>query len=222
MVFLRVLLAFATLIAAVSGAPPSGRSVPQGWSLRRRADPDALLPLKFSLAQSNVEKLEAFLLDIADPHSPNYGKHWSPAKVAETFRPSKQTVDTVHSWLVHDAGVGAHDIGLNANGDVLQLNLTISAAERLLGAEYYVYSDGVDGSERIGCHGGYTLPDHVSKHIDFVWPTLHFGPSSLMRRDGSISDPSRFGRVSGAPKIPVEDVGRALPWPATLYRRILP
>ncbi|KAI0707297.1 subtilisin-like protein [Earliella scabrosa] len=206
MAFSRLLLAFTTFVAGIAALPLSGRSVPTGWSLHRRADPDLLIPLKFSLAQSNIDKLEAFLLDVADPASPNYGKHWSPAKVTETFRPAKETVDAVHSWLVDDAGIAAHKIRLNKNGDVMQLNLTIAEAERLLGTEYFVYTDD-GGSEHVGCHEGYTLPEHVSKHVDFVWPTVQFGGFWLARRDGeAISSTPGFGRVSGAPKIPVEDV----------------
>ncbi|KAJ6578646.1 subtilisin-like protein [Mycena vulgaris] len=200
----QLLVALVAVVASVVAVP---QSVPAGWSLHRRADPDALVPLKFSLAQSNLEKLETFLLDIADPRSPSYGQHWSPAKVKETFRPSTETVDTVHAWLTHGAGIHADKIRLNPNGDILQLNVTIAEAESLLQAEYYVYSDDEDGSVRVGCHDGYTLPEHVSKHVDFVWPTVHFGgPRSFSSRSESISPSSRFGRESGASKIPIENL----------------
>ncbi|KAJ7743035.1 subtilisin-like protein [Mycena maculata] len=196
-----LLVALVAVVGSVAAVP---RSVPAEWSLHRRADPDALIPLKFSLAQSNLEKLETFLLDIADPRSPNYGQHWSPAQVKETFRPSTETVDTVHAWLTHDAGIHAHKIRLSSNGDILQLNVTIAEAESLLRAEYYVYSNDEDGSMRVGCHGGYTLPEHVSKHVDFVWPTVYFGgPRSISSRSESISPSSTFGRESGASTIPI-------------------
>jgi tripeptidyl-peptidase-1 len=196
---LIVLVAFAI---GVYSAPP-----PAGWSLHRRADPDALIPLKFSLAQSNLDKLETFLLDIADPRSPNYGQHWSPARVKETFRPSQETIETVRGWLTQDAGIHADKIQLAPSGDILQLDVTIAEAESLLRAEYYVYSDDEDGSVRVGCHDGYTLPDHVSKHVDLVWPTVHFGgPRSISRRSESVPPSSRFGRESGASTIPIENV----------------
>ncbi|KAI0737078.1 subtilisin-like protein [Daedaleopsis nitida] len=206
MAFFQLFLSVLVAAAAVTGVPPSRRAMPSGWSLHRRAEPDTLLPLKFSLAQSNVHNLEAFLLDIADPRSPKYGKHWSPAQVAQTFRPSEETVDTVRSWAMNDGGIPVHNIKLSGNGDVLALNVTVAQAERLLGAEYHVYSHSADGSETVGCHEGYTLPEHVAKHVDFVWPTIHFDGPSLSRRDTPLSGNSRFGRVTGAPKIPVEDV----------------
>ncbi|KAJ7910908.1 subtilisin-like protein [Mycena leptocephala] len=196
-----------TLAAASAGVVAASRPVPAGWSLHRRADPDALIPLKLSLTQSNLDKLETILMDIADPRSINYGKHWSPAQVKDTFRPSKETFDAVRAWLTHDARIDEDKIRLSPNGDILQLNLTIAETEDLLHAEYYIYSDDVDGSLRVGCHNGYTLPEHVSKHVDLVWPTIHFGgPRSLSRRRGSTSAASTFGRESGAPTIPIENI----------------
>ncbi|RPD60145.1 subtilisin-like protein [Lentinus tigrinus ALCF2SS1-7] len=203
MAFSRLLLCLASFIACAVAAP---RVVPDGWSIHRRADPDATLPLKFTLAQSNIHNLDAYLLDVADPKSPNYGKHWTPAKVADTFRPSKETVDTVHSWLVNDAGIDVQKIRLSKNGDALHLDLTVAEAEDLLGAEYFVYRHSDDGMTHVGCHQGYTLPEHVSKHVDFVWPTTYLGSTSFVRRDAEVSSVPGFGRVSGAPKIPVDDV----------------
>ncbi|RDX57219.1 subtilisin-like protein [Lentinus brumalis] len=177
------------------------RSVARGWSLHRRADPDTVLPLKFTLVQSNLENLDSYLLDIADPHSPNYGNHWSYAKVAETFRPSKESVDTVHSWLVDDLGIDSHKVQINGNGDTVQLNITVAEAENILGAEYYIYRAGEGEDERIGCHEGYSLPEHVSKHVDFVWPTIHLGRPSLSRRDGFVSSTPGAGQASPGPRI---------------------
>lgn len=179
---LQQLLLFATLAVAAFATPPESSRVirgsrdfvPHGWSLQRRADPDALLPLKFTLAQPNLDNLDAYLLDVADPFSPNYGKHWTPRQVAEKFRPSAEAIEAVHSWLVEDLGVAAHKVQMNRKGDAVLLNVTVAEAEDILGVEYFVYTHDDDASERVGCHGGYSLPEHVSKHVDFVWPTDHF------------------------------------------------
>ncbi|EJF64904.1 subtilisin-like protein [Dichomitus squalens] len=201
------LAALVTLVLAsgFSSAAIYQRSVPQGWSLHRRADPDALLPLKFSLAQSNLQNLEAYLLDIADPTSPNYGKHWPADKVTDTFRPSKTTVDVVHSWLAVDNGISLDNIQLSRNGDALHVNVTIAEAERILGAEYNIYRHGKTGIERVGCHQGYALPEHVSKHVDIVWPTVHFGNSVVTRRDASASSLLHVEHESGATTQPISE-----------------
>ncbi|KAF8169680.1 Pro-kumamolisin, activation domain-containing protein, partial [Mycena galopus ATCC 62051] len=179
-------------------------SVPKGWT-HYRADPDARIPLRFSLAQLNLDKLETFLLEIADPRSYKYGQHCSAVKVKETFQPSAETVETVYAWLTYDGGIHEDRTKLSSNGDILQLNLTIAEAEGLLQSEYYVYGD-EDGAVHLGCHDGYTLPEHVSKHVDFVWPTIHFGGMcSLSRGRDSISLASSFfGQESGASKTPIE------------------
>ncbi len=199
MTFFKVTLWLSTLaVAVVHGS----RDIPRGWSLHRRADPDAFIPLKFALVQSNVHNLDTYLLDVADPSSPNYGQHWSPAKVAETFRPSAESVETVRSWLVNDSAIDPHKIQLSRNGDVIRLNITVAEAEDVLGTEYYVYRSGEEGHERLGCHQGYSLPERVSKHVEFVWPTTHLGrpATSLERRDGSVPTTPGFGRGSGLRK----------------------
>ncbi|KAF7346774.1 Subtilisin-like protein [Mycena sanguinolenta] len=201
----RLLVGLAAIVVAgVSGAP---RPVPAGWTLHRRADPDVFIPLRFTLAQSNVDRLESLLLDVSDPQSPNYGKHWTHAQVKEVFRPSGETVDTVRGWLVQDAGIAAEKIELNGNGDMMQVNVTISEAEALLKAEYYVYGDD-EGTVRVGCHEGYTLPHHVAKHVDLVSPTTHFGwARGLSRRTRrGTSAGSSVEHQTGILKIPIENV----------------
>ncbi|KAK7001547.1 subtilisin-like protein [Favolaschia claudopus] len=189
---------------ALVGAAVS--ALPSGWSIQRRAEPEALIPLRFSLVQSNLNKLETYLLDVANPLSPNYGRHWSPAQVKETFRPSDETIDTVHSWLKEE--YAEEKIKLSPNRDLIQVNVSVAEAERLLEAEYYVYSNGeVEGELRVGCHGGYTLPERVSKHVDFVWPTVHFaGPQKHSRRSATLNPSVAFGREGGASKIPIENL----------------
>ncbi|KAI0737895.1 subtilisin-like protein [Daedaleopsis nitida] len=208
MAFSKLLFCLATLAVTAVATPlrvvHGSRDVPHGWSLHRRADPDALVPLKFSLVQSNLHNLNAFLLDVADPYSPNYGKHWSHAKVADTFRPSKESVDTVHSWLIDDLGLAPHKVQLNGNRDALQLNVTVAEAESILGTEYYVYRFDDEGHETLGCHKGYALPEHVSKHVDLVWPTTHLKRPRLGRRDSSRPGTPGFSSRSGIPKIAVK------------------
>jgi tripeptidyl-peptidase I len=104
---LRTLTAFAALVSLAFAEPQLSRSVihekrfasPPGWTIIERHASDAIMPLRFGLRQRNLDRIEEFLLDVSHPDSPNYGKHWSPAKVAATFAPSKATVNTVKEWL---------------------------------------------------------------------------------------------------------------------------
>ena len=168
-----IALAFASPTPAPSIAYERRSVASHGWSPQRRADPDVIIPLRISLTQPNIHNLDAYLLEIADPNSPKYGKHWSHEDVAETFRPSKEAVDTVHSWLV-DHGIDNTRIRLGQDGGALHLDVTVAEAEDILATEYHVFRH-ADGTERVGVHESYRLPGHVAEHVDLVWPTLHFG-----------------------------------------------
>ncbi|KAI0323950.1 hypothetical protein GY45DRAFT_1375935 [Cubamyces sp. BRFM 1775] len=97
---------------------------------------DATLPLSIALVQPNLHSLDDYLLEIADPESPNYGKLWTPEKVVETFRPSKESVDVVHPWLTTD-GIHPQRIQISENGAFVRENVSIAEAERLLETEYF-------------------------------------------------------------------------------------
>ncbi|KAI0357925.1 subtilisin-like protein [Trametes cingulata] len=159
------------------------RSLPAGWTPVRRAEPDRVLPLSVGLVQSNLENLEAYLLDVSHPDSPNYSKHWTPEQVADAFRPSQEAVETVHMWLVEDGRIGADRIKLSKSGSWLLANVTVEEAEQLLGTEYYVYEHAEDGREHLACHQKYHVPEHVSKHVDLITPTIHF--DTKVQRHGS-------------------------------------
>ena len=172
-------------LARASLVVHQGRStITPGWSLHRRADLSAMIPLKIALVQSNLDNLDAYLLDIADPGSSNYGKYWTREAIVEAFRPSSKSVETVHSWLVDDHGIDAARIRLGMNGGAFHLDVTVAEAEDILAAEYHVFRHG-NGSEWVGIHGSYHLPEHISKYVDLVWPTVHFDGTPLRwRRNG--------------------------------------
>lgn len=164
--------------SVISGSPhvvhESRRSIPLGWAPVRRADPSMVLPLRFGLVQPNLDYLEDFVMDVSHPESPNYGKHWSATKIAQTFRPAKESIETVHLWLV-ESGIDRASVRLSQGGGWLKANVTVEQAERLLQTEYHVYqSDEEGGGQHIACYEKYHLPEHVARHVDIVTPTLHF------------------------------------------------
>lgn len=192
-------LALLALLLTVASAPSansrtvvheSRSHVPRGWNAVRRADPGLVLPFRIGLAQPNIENIEAFLLDVSHPSSPNYGKHWTPGRVAETFRPSRESVDTVNAWLVDAGGLDPARVSLSAGGAWLQANLTVEEAERLLETEYHVYQfEDDEARTHVACHEKYHIPEDVARHVEIVTPTLHFDvkpkskPIQLEKRD---------------------------------------
>jgi tripeptidyl-peptidase I len=73
---------------------------PHQWTKRTRAHPKEILPVRIGLTQTNLHKAEEYILDVSGPRSPNFGKHWSAEKIANTFAPAKKTQDGVVDWLV--------------------------------------------------------------------------------------------------------------------------
>jgi tripeptidyl-peptidase I len=112
--------------------------VPAGWSHSHRLDGTAVLPLRFGLTQSNIQTIDEYIHDVADPDSPNYGKHWTAAEVAEKFAPSSDTIQTVRNWLL-ESGIPIERIRLTITKTWIELNATVEEAENLLKAEYHVY-----------------------------------------------------------------------------------
>ncbi|KAI0359847.1 subtilisin-like protein [Trametes cingulata] len=212
MVTSRLLIALLGAVAAVSGVSSSPlvkrvlherrHAAPHGWTPRRRADPDMTLPLSIALRQSNIHDLDDYLLDVADPESPNYGKWWSPSDVIKTFRPSQESVESVRTWLSGD-GIDPSRIRMSKDQSYMLVNVSVAEAESLLATQYYVYQH-EDGSEDVGCHHGYHLPEHLLDHVDLVSPTVHFekvrfGTHRTSKR--SLSPAGKMQRPNGAPKM---------------------
>jgi tripeptidyl-peptidase I len=61
--------------------------IPRGWTQQGNLDPNFVLPMRIGLAQQNLDRAHEFIHDVSDPKSKNFGKHWTPKQVAETFAP---------------------------------------------------------------------------------------------------------------------------------------
>jgi tripeptidyl-peptidase I len=141
--------------------------------LKSRAPADTILPLRIGLAQNNIDRIEELLLDVSHPTSPNYSNHWPASKVTETFRPTTETVDTVHGWLV-EKGIDRSRIRLSKSGGWIEVDVSVAEAENLLDTEYHVYNHALTNAKHVGCGSGYHVPEHVSKHVELITPSLHF------------------------------------------------
>ncbi|GJJ08142.1 hypothetical protein Clacol_002350 [Clathrus columnatus] len=144
---------------------------PVSWKVHKELDKGTTLPFRIGLKQNNIANLEDYLMEVSHPDSPNYGQHWTPEKVIETFKPSFETVDTVTKWL-KEAGISVERIKLAKSQGWVEMKLTIEEAEELLDAKYFMYEH-VNGHKHIGCES-YSLPAHVQPHIDIILPTVHF------------------------------------------------
>ncbi|KIK70403.1 hypothetical protein GYMLUDRAFT_32410 [Collybiopsis luxurians FD-317 M1] len=204
--FSLALLALGFGVAKFCGAAPSStthshhimherRAVePFDWSFSHRPDAHKRLPLRIGLTQQNLENLETMLMAVSHPDSPQYGNHWTPQQVVDTFAPKEESIRKVVGWL-KDSGFSMDKVKMSANKGWIQVDATVSEVERLLKAEYQVYKHKESGEEQIGCHE-YSVPAEIREHIDLIKPTVHFNhrPSpkstSKFKRAGNLGKPS--------------------------------
>ncbi|KAF9046283.1 subtilisin-like protein [Panaeolus papilionaceus] len=194
-----------SLLAALVGlaiAAPSRRSPhvlhekraadPVDWVLSHRLDANKVLPMRFGLSQQNLHKVEEMLMSVSHPESPNFGQHFTPEEIIETFAPSKETVDNVINWLA-DSGISRDRLKISANKGWVSVDATTAEVEELLNTEYHVYTHTETGAEQFGCHN-YSVPAHIRRHIDLIRPTVQFNqrpsPLALQKRGGGLGMPS--------------------------------
>ena len=80
---MRVALLTAALVGLVSAAPvldphivhEKRDTLPIAWRHHSRAKPSSLLPVRIGLKQRNLEYGSDLVSEVADPDSPNFGKH---------------------------------------------------------------------------------------------------------------------------------------------------
>jgi tripeptidyl-peptidase-1 len=124
-----VLLSLAASGLAGSVVHESRGPAPLGWADLGRHAADAVLPLRFGLAQSNLDKIEEYLIGVSHPDSPDYGNHWSPDQVAKTFAPSKESVDAVTGWL-HGAGLHPERVKVSSSKGWVEVKCVIGLGYR--------------------------------------------------------------------------------------------
>ena len=151
----HVMLISTLLLAAIAAAAPSNRLVlheKRSSSLevkRERIDKDAILPIRIALTQSNLDEGYNHLMDVSDPTSSNFGKHWSIEEIHAKFAPSDETIEAVKLWL-EESGFHHDDISESTSRGWLGVDMPVAKAESLFGTEYYEHKD-EDGNVRVGC-----------------------------------------------------------------------
>ena len=125
---------------------------------------------RIGLKQRNLENLSKHVEDVSDPDSPNFGRHWSAEKIANTFAPLKETSEQTVQWLIN-SGVEASRIKHSTGRNWIEFESTVEEAERLLNTQYHVYKHNDSEGLRVACDE-YSLPHTVREHIDFIMPTI--------------------------------------------------
>ncbi|KAK4047243.1 hypothetical protein OIV83_005547 [Microbotryomycetes sp. JL201] len=167
-------LCSASLAAAAFAAPlqvfEKRSSAPPSWTrLGNQPSPDLLLPLRFGLAQQNLDRIDEVLYSVSHPDSEDYGKHWTVDQVRDFFAASDESAAAVKAWLEEE---GISNAQLSRSKTWVTVNVPLHKAEKLLAAKYHSYEH-ESGEQRIACDS-YSVPAHIRHHIELVTPTLHF------------------------------------------------
>ncbi|CAK5272853.1 unnamed protein product [Mycena citricolor] len=173
--FSVVLAAVAT--AAAAAAPHAKRTaLPGGWVRVRRHASNATIPLlRFGLTQPNsdMNTLHGLLNDVSHPESPNYGAHWTAARVQAYFAPSAESASAVQGWILA-AGVDSYRVRVSRSAGWVEIvNASVAEAEKLLSTEYHVFTHAATGVKHVACNE-YHLPAHIAPHVELVTPTIDF------------------------------------------------
>lgn len=141
---------------------------------RSRVEAEAILPMRIALKPNKhaPSKAEAWLMEVSDPVSEDFGRHWSQDQVVAAFRPAAESVHAVTAWL---NGLGVTDVTHTDNKQWLAFDIPASKAEAVFHTEYFEHEmKGKDGQVQgfeASCDE-YYLPTHLTEHIDFVKPGI--------------------------------------------------
>ncbi|KAF3927877.1 Aorsin [Dactylellina cionopaga] len=129
------------------------------------------MPVAIGLKQSNLDDADSLLYSVSDPNSPDFGRHWSPARIQEHFAPSKETVEKVKIWL-QNHGIPPEAVKQSTSKGWIHFSAKASDLEDLLQTKYYIYEH-INGQSHIGCES-YSVESSVKHHVDFISPSVHF------------------------------------------------
>ena len=186
-----LVLSFLSLLRAnhsVFVVRSSRDAAPAGFKLDETATPpqDALIRLTIGMPQNNITGLQQTLLDISDPDSPNYGRHWSqaqvtlslntahnglcfrhPTQIKEQVAPKEESLKVVTDWL---SANGITPASTSPSGDMLTIYVSVEKADALLDANYinYVHEESNSSMTRTL---SFSLPADLHEHISFIYPT---------------------------------------------------
>ncbi|TAQ87514.1 hypothetical protein B7494_g4153 [Chlorociboria aeruginascens] len=142
---------------------------PRRWVQLGRAPREKMLNLHIGVKQAQFGELERHLYEVSDPDHSRYGQHLSHEEVNELIKPTDETLELVHEWLLIN---GVETLSYSPAKDWINIHIDVESAERLLDAEYYTFQH-EDGTELIRAPK-WSLPKHLHEHVDAIQPTTSF------------------------------------------------
>lgn len=120
------------------------------WEKRNRLEPRDIIPVRIGVSQRNLDRGYDLLLDVSDPDSANYGKHWTAEQITEMFSPSRESIESIREWLT-GSGISEDRIAHSLGYEWIHFNATVQEAEELFQTEYHSYQFGLETRSTVGC-----------------------------------------------------------------------
>ncbi|KAJ7135549.1 family S53 protease-like protein [Mycena epipterygia] len=217
----RKLLIVLSIVAWASAGPMivhESRSAPPLGFVRQGVAPDnTMLTLRVALASSDVAGLEAKLLSLATPGSPEF-RQWlsmdevrqfaslftyyianEGMKVKSFVQPSPETVAAFSSFA---SANGLKPTVISPNGDWVSITLPVSQANKLFATQFDVFTP-PDKTNAITRTLSVSLPAELVGHVEVIHPTTQFlGPGSRLQSASSESGDDKRSPASCDSSVP--------------------
>ncbi|KAJ6454226.1 family S53 protease-like protein [Mycena sanguinolenta] len=179
----------------------SASHVPSVFEMLGSPSPSQEIEFLVALVQPNITDLAKIVDAVSFPSSPSYGKHLTPAEVAEYVKPAGDSVSAVSDWLPN----GASPTAFSPAGDILKVSLTVEEAEGLFNTTFKTYKYSANGQEVVRAMN-YYLPSTMQQHILYVHPIISFAPPP--QRPAQNTAYQRRATLDNRQLAPCEDIVR--------------
>ncbi|KAK2606880.1 hypothetical protein N8I77_005603 [Diaporthe amygdali] len=186
---------FPLLAGVVSARVFDLPSIPDGWEHVVPASPDEPIKLRLALRQQGESALEAAVLDRSTPGTVNYGIHLNREELQSYTAPSECTETSVTQWLREK------NVPHSIEADWVTIRTTVDVADNLFNASFGWFrrerggDEDVDGERESKLRSlSYSIPDHLTQHIDTVQPITRFGDVKAL--GSAIATASEFFNTS--------------------------
>ncbi|KAL0931331.1 alkaline serine protease [Colletotrichum truncatum] len=202
-----------------SNFPSRSSSAHRAQSLPK--DEDIYLDFALTIPEEQLQAATQALQDISNPASINFGHAWTGDQVAELLAPPKDSIQKVAQWL-NESNVHHSDIRVSSDRGHLYVKTTLGQAEELLEAQYHKYLTGP--TEQVASDT-YSLPEHISKLVDFAMPGLPSAIPPTSLAGNVVEDPNERRQVNSTAPRSIDDCFRYMspeclrllyniPWPS--------
>lgn len=172
---------FALLAGVVSARVFELPGTPKGWEYVGPASLDEPIQLRLALRQQGESALEAAVLDRSTPGTANYGAHLSREELQSYTTPSEYTETSVAQWLQE------RHVPHSIDADWVTIRTTVDVANDLFNASFAWFRRDGEGADNIHEERelklrslSYSIPDHLTQHVDTVQPITRFGDIKAM------------------------------------------